>query len=49
MLIRISGRAAVTDDAGQPVTKRAALRKLDGAASDDLCENYLDSDLADLG
>jgi hypothetical protein len=49
MLIRITGRAEVTLDEGAPVTAGAIIRKLDGAESDDLCSNYLDNDLADLG
>jgi uncharacterized protein len=49
MLIRISGRAVVTHDNGGVVTARSLLRKLDGAESDDVCGNYLDSDFADLG
>ncbi len=48
MLIRISGRVEVLDEEDNPVKDPAVLRKLDGAVSDDVCSNYLDSDLADL-
>jgi hypothetical protein len=49
MLIRISGRAAVTRDDGRPLSA-ADLQELDGATSDDTCVNYLhDKALAELG
>lgn len=49
MLIRITGDAEVTCDDETPVTARSIIKKLDGAESDDVCSNYLDSELADLG
>jgi hypothetical protein len=49
MLIRITGRAEVTVDNGEPVTARSIIRELDGAESEDACGNYIDCDLADLG
>jgi hypothetical protein len=49
MLIRITGRAAVSLDNGEPVTARSIIRQLDGAESAETCSDYLDSDLADLG
>ncbi|MGL4423620.1 MAG: ankyrin repeat domain-containing protein [Gemmataceae bacterium] len=49
MLVRITGRAEVTRDDGGDVMARLIIRELDGAESDDVCANYLDSDLADLG
>lgn len=49
MLVRITGDAEVSrDDEGAKLT-RSIIRKLDGAESEEVCSNYLDSDLADLG
>ena len=48
MLIRVSGPAVVTGDAGDPLPP-AALAELDGATSEDVCSNYLyEESLADL-
>ena len=49
MLIRITGYAEVSLDDGGPVTGPANIRELDGVESDEICSDYLDSDLADLG
>ena len=49
MLIRISGHATVTLDGKKPVTAAAKLKKLNGAKSEELCADFLDDDLADLG
>jgi hypothetical protein len=48
MLIRISGKVEVYDEDNEPVRAASVLRNLDGAVSDDVCSNYLDSELADL-
>src|SRR3954452_11903210 len=49
MLIRITGPAEVTLDDGGRVTGSSTISELDGAESEDLCNNYLGSELADLG
>lgn len=49
MLIRITGRVAVLDGDDASVMDEARLRELHGAVSDDVCGNYLTTDLADLG
>jgi hypothetical protein len=49
MPIRITGRAAVNLENGEPITARSIVRQLDGAESAETCSDYLDSDLADLG
>src|SRR5262249_3938951 len=49
MLIRITGRAEVIPDNGAVEVPRSTIRELDGAESEDVCSNYLDSALADLG
>lgn len=49
MLVRITGPAEVTLDDGGRVIESSTISELDGAESDDLCSNYLGSELADLG
>ncbi len=47
-MIRITGRAQVTGPNGKSVASKSTIRELDGAESEDVCGNYLESDLADL-
>ena len=49
MLIRITGIAEVTRDDEERVMDGPTISELDGAESDELCGDYLDSELADLG
>jgi hypothetical protein len=49
MLIRITGYAEVSLNDERPVTAPATLRQLDGVESNEICSDYIDSDLADLG
>ena len=49
MLIRISGRATVTLDGGEPLTAVTKIKKLDGAISEELCADHLAADRAALG
>lgn len=48
MIIRVSGIASITTQNGDPATE-SVLKQIDGASSEDVCSNYLDADLADIG
>ena len=49
MLIRISGSAEVYFENGEQGDVLQLLSELDGAESEDVCADYLDTDFADLG
>lgn len=49
MLIRFTGRAEVIPDNGAVEVPRSTIRELDGAESEEVCSNYLDRALAELG
>ena len=49
MLIRISGQAHVFSEDGSDISDPELLKRLDGLESRELCSDYMDAELADLG